>query len=283
MRKVRLWREKYHNGYVIIKGKFLILDQLKLTIMKKLIEIIGLLLLIFLMSCSNGDTSTVIDVNAESTNVSGSLSKYIEVVDDNYEFENSFTSTIAIRIRAKEKFESKFLKSQRPMLYVSMLSEQGTPIAGIQRLEIDYESVSELQELLVSGEGESIIYLSSALSNPSKKQLKKLKLFTVSSSIETSETSSSDDFEDLDIIADSSGEYDEAIDELEAAVNDAIKMMKKYKDGNYGNAMTDYTNMLTRIQNASIKLQNLEEGDLTQEQIQRITKLQLKLATIQYN
>lgn len=251
--------------------------------MKKLIEIIGLLLLIFLMSCSNGDTSTVIDVNAESTNVSGSLSKYIEVVDDNYEFENSFTSTIAIRIRAKEKFGSKLLKSQRPMLYVSMLSEQGTPIAGIQRLEIDYESVSELQELLISGEGESIIYLSSALSNPSKKQLKKLKLFTVSSSIETSETSSSDDIEDLDIIADSSEEYDEAIDELEAAVNDATKIMKKYKDGNYGNAMTDYTNMMTRIQNASIKLQNLEEGDLTQEQIQRITKLQLKLANIQYN
>lgn len=249
--------------------------------MKTILKSHYLIGLLFLISCSGGNVrSVVIEVKPERTSISGSLSKHIEIIDDIYEFEQEYTSSLAIRVKVLEMMDPKILKGTRPVLAASMLSENGVPIASIQRLEIDHQSKNTLQEILAIGEGECIIYFTSNLGTPSKEQLKKLKLFTVTSSLEDYEVNSHGFTAETKTEEASSNQYDLAIDELEIAVNDATKMMKKYNSGDYDNALTDYTKMMSRIQKASIKLSSAE-GELSEDQMERIAKLQIKLAKIQ--
>lgn len=258
-----------------------------MNIKLKIYHLIGLFIMI---SCSGQESRQeeimTIGVKPEKQSVSGALSKHIEVLSEEYEFEHDAQSSLVIRVRAKAKMEAKQLKNKIPKLFASLLSEKGIPVTGTGRMEIDYQSREVLKALLLNGEGEDIIYLSS-YGSISEEQLGRIKSFEVTSSMEEYEETSAGERSEVEesIIEKDPGTnanktISKALDELEKEVKAFSQWVKKNPNSDVLDATEKYNKVLIKIHNLTSKMDG-HQDDMTTEQLEKLLKIQTELAKTQ--
>lgn len=99
-----------------------------------------------------------------------------------------------------------------------------------------------------------------------------------SESSSSSYSSTSDDEDDEEVVAKKSGNtnWDKVLADYEAYTDKYIKLLKKANAGDMS-AMTEYVEMLEKAQEFQESLENADD-DLTSAQMQKFTKIQMKLA-----
>lgn len=146
-------------------------------------------------------------VKPEKVEISGDLSNYLQVVDNEYEVIDDWGGHLSIKVKAIKAISSKELKKHDFNLSASLLGANSMPVTGTGEFEIEYSSNDKLLSLLKNGSGEDVIQLRSHLGDyNAEKHADKVKKFSVSSTMKEKEkeeatpsrTASSIDDEDFD-------------------------------------------------------------------------------------
>lgn len=219
-------------------------------------------------SCNH---SNIAKVKPESTSVSGDLSEYLQVVDNNYEIVDDWGGKLSIRIRALRPYQ----EDKNVKLLASILNDEGMPVSGSGQFEIDLQSREKLNALLKRGTGEEIIQLNAMLGGYKADQhAGKAKEFSVTSVTEdkvvaSAETSNTDE-------SASSGDFDALLDEYEKYTDNYIKMIESMNSDDMGSAIHSYADALENAQSLEEKLKNAQDN-LSPKQASRMLKIQAKM------
>lgn len=269
--------------------------------------IIALFSVLFLVSCGGSKKSETVKVKPENSEISGDLSEYIQVVENEYELADDWGAKLSIKIKAIKQMEEADLLDKDVELTISLLGENGMPVSGTGELKIDYTTKDKLLSLLKSGKGEEVILFSSLLGDyHADEHGDKVKKFSVYSKLKVVEKTSSNTSNTVDnsknnnkeevkneekdeevASKESNEDWDKILDSYEKFANDYIDYTKKIvalqKKGDNASITEmatlmpkalqlnqDATELGTKLQNAS--------SDLTTAQMTRYTKIMTKFA-----
>lgn len=240
-----------------------------------------------LTSCGGSGTKETAKVKPEKTSISGDLSDYIQVVDNQYEVVDDWGGQLSIKVKAIKSMPSETIDENDFELSASLLGDNGMPVSGTGEFEIEYNSEDKLKSLLKSGSGEEVISLKALLGDyKADEHASKVKLFTVSSTVKkkeepTSTTSSSNSSAETTTsnttASSGSEDWDQMLDDYEEYVDEYIKFYKKAMNGDQS-AMSEYPTLMekaTKLQTSMEKAQS--NNELTASQITRMTKIQTKM------
>jgi len=245
----------------------------------------------------------------EKTEISGDLSDYLQIVDNEYEIIDDWGGKLSIKIKAVKKMSEIDFKNKDINLSISLLGENGMPVSGTDELELDYSSDDKLINLLKKGSGEEVIMFKSLLGGyKAEEHADKVKKFSVSSTIiekevevennssSNSKSSSNSDNSTTDndnsatstdnTNSASNENWDEALASYEKYTDDYIALIKKMKKlkGKTDNSsvmetaslMTDAIKLSQDAQEFGSKMEDAK-SDLTPTQLAKYMKIQLKL------
>lgn len=177
-------------------------------------------------SCGGGQKSTeengdgIVKIKPEKAQVTGDLSDYLQVVDNEYEIIPS-SFNYSFKFKATKSLTEQELKNKELGLTISLLNDNGMPIAGTSEIFLSSSSYDKLETLLKNGSGEEIIqFTTHNFSN-----FDKSKKFVVSSTMKDNSSSSGGS----STIEKSNVDCDKFIKDYEAFVNSYVKLLKKYK------------------------------------------------------
>jgi hypothetical protein len=279
--------------------------------MNKVLTKLGVLFIAsaILTSCGGGtnnkDNKTA-KITPETTEISGDLAEYIEVVDGEYEViqttDYDKSGEFLIKIKSKKQMPLdiiKVLEGRDPYktpladLSASLLNENKMPISGIDIFELNGNYDDKLISLLKSGNGEQVMGFTSGFNSFNiDKYGDQVKYFSVSSILkidrEKSQNSSSisknlenkntDNSNTGSIVNNNSENWDEMLDDYEEYVDEYIKLLKKANNGD-ASAISEYSSMMNKakdLQQSMVKAQN--NNELNASQIKRMMKIQTKMA-----
>ena len=258
---------------------------------------------IILSSCGGGSKEFTVKNN--SVNFAGDLQGYLEVVDGNYTVSKPGSELIlTIKLKAIKQLES---TKEFDEIRLELTDESGMPISGMSTFTISKSGWcttesenTKVDNALKSGSGEFAVQFvydtystgggSLSRTDALKIASKKAKGFSITNSkfkeesVSSSESSSSsyssttDDEDDEEVVTKKSGStnWDKVLADYEAYTDKYIKLLKKANAGD-ASAMTEYMEMLTKAQEFQESLADADD-DLTPAQLQKFTKIQMKLA-----
>ena len=268
--------------------------------MKK-ISILSMIAFVAIILTSCGGGVKEFNINNNSTNISGDLEEYLEVVDGSYTIASVSGLKMNVKLKAIKKLEDGKKFSE---LRAELLDEAGMPLTGVGAFQLKYgiwahaDQIEKINNALKKGEGEIAVQLeydswgACGSEEALKIGSKKAKTFSMSSKLEeessSSESSSSsysstsddedeDDEDDEEVVAKKSGStnWDKVLADYEAYTDKYIKLLKKANAGD-ASAMTEYMEMLEKAQEFQESLENADD-DLTAAQLQKFNKIQMKL------
>ena len=272
--------------------------------MKK-ISILPMIALFAIILSSCGGGSKEFTVKNNSVNFAGDLQGYLEVVDGNYTVSKPGSELIlTIKLKAIKQLES---TKEFDEIRLELTDESGMPISGMSTFTISKSGWcttesenTKVDNALKSGSGEFAVQFvydtystgggSLSRTDALKIASKKAKGFSITNSkfkeesVSSSESSSSsyssttDDEDDEEVVTKKSGStnWDKVLADYEAYTDKYIKLLKKANAGD-ASAMTEYMEMLTKAQEFQESLADADD-DLTPAQLQKFTKIQMKLA-----
>lgn len=252
----------------------------------KLNYLFCLALLIMLSACENSELpSKTKGITPKTLKISGSLAKYLEIIEGDYEVSERTSQDVTLTIGVKQSMSKNELYGKLPKLSLKFLDSNGSPISGIEALELDYDGQKAIKNLLINGEGEEIVILTTIFAPPlERSDWNRIDQFVVSSSLEQGDSEDEEVVKESEVdeneISLSPNKFDKAIDELEIEVDKYVKFAKKNKGTNPIGAMTEYTNVLVKIQQL-VEASDNEEETLTPSQMARIVVIQAKMAEAQ--
>lgn len=236
---------------------------------------------------NSNESKEIAKVKPEKIAISGDLSDYVQVIENEYEVVDDYGGKLAIKVKALKPMSLDEIEENNFKLTASLLGENGMPVSGTGELEIEYDSKDKLISLLKSGSGEEVINLKSGLGQyDAEKHAAKVKLFTVSSTVKKKEESSFTTSSQSDInktasskstASDGSEDWDEMLDDYDEYVDEYIKFYKKAMKGD-NSAMSEYPTIMekaTALQTSMAKAQR--KNELSRTQIQRMMKIQTKM------
>ena len=258
---------------------------------------------IILSSCVGGSKEFTVKNN--SVNFAGDLQGYLEVVDGNYTVSKPGSELIlTIKLKAIKQLES---TKEFDEIRLELTDESGMPISGMSTFTISKSGWcttesenTKVDNALKSGSGDFAVQFvydtystgggSLSRTDALKIASKKAKGFSITNSkfkeeaVSSSESSSSsnssttDDEDDEEVVTKKSGStnWDKVLADYEAYTDKYIKLLKKANAGD-ASAMTEYMEMLTKAQEFQESLSDAND-DLTPAQLQKFTKIQMKLA-----
>jgi len=205
--------------------------RLRNTKMKKIMTIFGAILFASVIFTSCGGEKKEISVKPSSTAVKGDLSDLFEVVDGAYQiekkyYENKFDG-IYLKVQIK-KTNKEFDKNSEATLYCELLADNQSPIGS--KLKIYSYELTEMINLKPNETAWVKFYINTIGIN--EEEVEKVKSFTLSSTLEKREESSSSSSvssENESPSTESSVDCDKFIKDYTAFVDSYIKLLKKYK------------------------------------------------------
>lgn len=256
--------------------------------MKKVMTIGVAAAVMVLTSCGGGSKKIekieVAKVKPESTSVSGDLSDYLQVVDNEYEVVEDWGGKLSIKVKATKPYEDGDINEKEVKLSASLLGDNGMPVSGTGEFEIESSSEDKLNSLLTKGSGEEVIRLKTELGEYSvEDHAEKAKKFSLSSTVKdkkvsSSSSSSSDNSSDdysTSSSSSSSEDWDAVLDDFEELVDKYIKFYKKAMKGDMGSIL-EYPALLEKATSLDEKLESAK-GDMTAKQVGRMAKIQTKM------
>lgn len=254
--------------------------------------LLSLLLVAIILACSvSEDTTRSKSIEPKTLKISGSLSSYIEIVDGNYEVSERTSQDVSITILAIKPMPTEKLEGKVPQLSMKFLDSEGAPISGIDPLILQYAGTQALKGLLLNGEGEEILELTTIFAAPLEKSVwNRISQFVLTSSLEEDDSDSERDTdiegqteEDKDVEKPKTSEskkVDKAMDELEIEIDKFTKYMKKNMPDNPIGVMAEYNKVLLKIHNL-IETAGIDKESITPAQMSRMIIIQGKLAEFQ--
>lgn len=255
----------------------------KTMIMKKISQLVVIISALFLTSCV--EKNYVANVKPEKVEISGDLSKYIEVVDNEYEITGKSGGDISIKLKSIQPLDDSIIENSNIKLTLTVLDEKGIPVSGTGDFNLDYSSIDKLNSLLKSGQGKEVIKFKAYLGDyKGKEHAEVSKKFTVSSSMtvksqKVNNSVDSDDIEadDSDILSDGGENWDNMLNDYDDYVTNYVSLYKKAKAGD-NSAMLEYPALMqkaTDLQNSMAKAQ--KANLLSVKQVNRMNQIQMKM------
>jgi hypothetical protein len=259
--------------------------------MKRIVlNLIAIHILMLISSCNYSNSREfkgITKVKPEKTTISGDLSEYIQVVENEYEVVEDWGGRLAIKVKALKLMPLNKIEENNFELSVSLQGINGIPISGIDEFKINYASEDKLKSLLKFGLGEEIIFLETLVGGyDAEKYANKVKLFSVFSTLKKKEEPKPPISTILDDdkpktskskLSEGSKDWDKMLDNYEEYVDEYIKFYKKAMEGDLS-AFSLYSNIMekaTKLQTSMLDAQNNDELNLIQ--IQRMIEIQLKM------
>jgi hypothetical protein len=263
--------------------------------MKK-ISICSMIAIIAIILTSCGGGVKEFNIKNNSTNITGDLEEYLEVVDGSYTVASVGGLKLNIKLKAIKKLEDGKKFSE---LRAELLDEAGMPLTGVGAFQLKYgiwahaNQIEKITNALKKGEGEIAVQLEydswgacgseEALKIGSKKaksfsMSSKLEEATENTSVSSSSSTTSDEDVNEEVVTKNSGNtnWDKILADYESYTDKYIKLLKKAKAGD-ASAMSEYMEMLEKAQQFQESLSDAND-DLTPAQLQKFTKIQMKLA-----
>lgn len=263
--------------------------------MKKVKQILNLLTtaiiaIVLTTSCGGGKKqSAVAKVKPEKVEISGDLSDYLQVVDNEYEVTDDWGGNLSIKVKALKQVSADELKGNDFELSASLLGDNGMPVSGTGEFKMEYSSRDKLLSLLKKGTGEEVIQLKAGLGDyKAEEHADKSKKFAVTSTMKekeketetaSSSSASSDNSSSSDekVSSGSSEDFDKMLDDYDEYVTEYIKFYKKAMKGDQ-DALSEYPAMMEKATNLSESMQKAQNNnELTAKQINRMVKIQTKM------
>lgn len=265
--------------------------------MKKLLAIFVAILFAscFLTSCGSEDGPGT--VTPERINITGGLSEYLEVVDNEYEISYYFGGNLSIKVRALKTISKEELENMEFNLTATILKDDGMPISGASAFQLDYNSQTNLINLLKHGHGEEILLFTSMLGDGFRQEhISDSKMFTISSSMNKKETPTTAEYnydspdssdEVYDEFEETYGrnenrskieDWDAVLDSYEQLINKYDSLLRKLKN-NDNSAYDEWAEVVEQSSIFTEKLENADD-DLTSEQMNKFVRLQTKLTKV---
>ena len=253
---------------------------------KLLFKLFTLMLVVTLSSCSE-KPKEIAKVKPEKTSISGDLSQYIQIVDNEYEIIEDWGGKLSIKVKAIMPLPIEELENNDIELNASMLGENGMPISGTGEFTMHYSSVNKLRSLLKNGSGEEVIQLESRMSDyTAEEHAAKVKLFSVSSTmkqkpeetdIEESNTYNSEiaNSNEKTELANNTSNVDDALSSYEDYVDQYIQFLKKAQKGD-NSAMAEYPALMEKATEMQEKMDDMKD-EFSAKQMGRLMKIQTKL------
>ncbi len=251
--------------------------------------LIGSLAMILLMSCGGENmTSNIAKVSPERTEVSGDLSDYLRVVENEYEVIDDWGGHLSIKLEAVRPLDSEKLLNNDLEVSAFLLGENGVPLSGVGEFTISQESIERLSELLKRGSGEEIVQLSVMIGQyEAENHADKAKKFSVRSVLKEKEMevlpSENEVLEDTESIANSNmakitdKDWDKILDSYEEYVDEYIRFYKKALGGDL-NAISEYPVIMEKATQLFESIDEAQNGnELDEKQINRLMKIQNKM------
>ncbi len=234
-----------------------------------------------------------VNVKPLSTEISGEIGKYIQIVDNTYKISRSsgktmgggYNYSISVNFKSITPTDQEFDNLREMSLRV--LDMNGTPIE-IQEFEFDYFSESRKLENLLKTEGANdfLTFKGYAKKGTSiqKKGLPKpenIEGFTVTSLAKASIPRSSTSVTSTSSTGisspskSSSKNWDKVLADYESYTDKYIQLLKKANSGDMS-AMTEYVSMLEKAQALQESLEDADD-EMTPAQLQKFMKIQQKL------
>lgn len=260
----------------------------------------GTIALLALAITSCGSKLTESDVKLESTNVKGTLSDNLEVVDASYKITpgGSISEDYVLSVKFKsieatdQQYEElhTYQSGNHGGMSITVMDTDGQPIAGLDKFQLHYGSKDALKNLL-ENEGEedflkftadieytnpilddglpdnigSLMVRSELTEYDAEEAAAQSNASTSSSSSSTSSSGASYSSTDIDAMLDS---YDDYTDEY-------ITFYKKAMNGDAA-ALSEYPALMEKAQEFADKLE-AAEGDLNGDQLARMMEIQQKM------
>lgn len=251
-------------------------------------------------ACSGGkkketvivDKNKSVELTPNDTQVKGYLSKVLEVVDGTYRFDFTKDSYVGEgKIQVKIKSIGKGNPKDHGLndgndgpLYLTVCDSNGVPLSDFTDISSDYKADGILKDMMTNSSEnwiafETKVYGGKVLPETaatffitSKKIEDKGGSSSSSSDSETESSSSSSS-------ASGSKEWDKLLDDYEAYATKLIKVTKKANEGDLS-ALLDYEELMKKAEKLSKSVEKAQkEKTLSNAQINRFMKLQLKLTT----
>jgi len=230
------------------------MKKIRETINLVAIAIIGIMII---TSCGGGKKESVIaKVKPEKVEITGDLSDYIQVVDNEYEITDNWGGNLSIKVKAIKAISEKEMKDKIFEISASLLGDNGMPVSGTGEFKIEYSSADKLLSLLKKGSGEEVIQLKAGLGDyKAEEHADKSKKFSVSSTMKTKAKQTTSTTENSDntsatteeTATTSSSDCDQFITDYEDFINNYIKIIKKMKaNPSDMSIMTEYTEMVSK-------------------------------------
>jgi hypothetical protein len=220
--------------------------------------VIAIIVTILTTSCGGGvKKSEIAKVKPEKIEISGDLSDYLQIVDNEYEITDDWGGNLSIKVKAIKALTEEEMKDKDFEISASLLGDNGMPVSGTGNFVIEYSSKDKLISLLKKGTGEEVIQLNAGLGDyKAEEHADKSKKFTVSSSIKAKEETSVTSSESTDnssasfdetASSESTTDCDQFIADYEDFVNSYVTVLKKYKANPTDiSILTEYTQMAAK-------------------------------------
>ena len=193
--------------------------------------IFGAIIFTSVIFTSCGGEKKEISVKPSSTAIKGDLSDLFEVVDGTYQIEKNYYKNkfdgIYLKVQVK-KTNKEYNKNPEATLYCELLADNQSPIGS--KLEIYSSELTELINLKSNETAWVKFYINTIGIN--EEEVEKVKSFTLSSTLDKIEESSSSSSVSSEIESpsnESSVDCDKFIKEYSAFVGSYIRLLKKYK------------------------------------------------------
>ena len=120
--------------------------------MKRIVlNLIAIHILMLISSCNYSNSREfkgITKVKPEKTTISGDLSEYIQVVENEYEVVEDWGGRLAIKVKALKLMPLNKIEENNFELSVSLQGINGMPISGIDEFKINHASEDKLKSLL---------------------------------------------------------------------------------------------------------------------------------------
>jgi hypothetical protein len=229
-------------------------------------------------------------VKPEKVQISGDLSDYLQIVDNEYEIIDDYGAHLSIKVKAIKKMSAEELDVNNFELSASILGSSGMPVSGTGIFEIEDSSEDKLLSLLKNGSGEEVIELQNYGDYEAEKHASKSKKFTVTSSMKEKpvQTESTGSYESSESAYNSpdaaepvssigNEDFDQMLDDYDEFVTEYIKFYKKAQKGD-NTALAEYPALMEKATSLSERMTKAKnQNQLNAAQVSRMVKIQTKM------
>ncbi|ROI05890.1 hypothetical protein EGI16_05790 [Chryseobacterium sp. G0240] len=245
-----------------------------------------------LINCSKSEKEAVI--KPQTTKIKGDLGDYYEVVNKDYKINNDsgMFDVISVSIKRKDGGDVPFDPSKSVPFGTSHVGKDTHVGFGIELFDEDGNSIDVKQ---ATADGLSGVYSSDDIKSMislksgeigtvrwsiNKELLSKVKSFVITSAIEHDENisnvgvySSDDNYTEDMGYSNSNESIDQLLDSYEQYMIEYAQLTKNAQSGSTSGTMESYSELLSKQQDLSDKLNNVR-GSMTTEQASRFAKIQ---------